>query len=278
MMKSVYQRLTKSFSRPAKVEIYPRVDVFSWQPGDGRINFGDCLANIVVDRVLMAGGRTRHDETVVAKRLLAIGSVLHFAESGDVIWGSGVNGKIPKQMHRFESLDVRAVRGPLTADFLVKRGIQVPKIYGDPGLLIPHLFPRFVKRTANREYSFVPNLHDLVASRQQPNTLSPLWGWNVVIDHIIRSKFIVASSLHGLVIAEAYGIPARYVRLSPSEDIFKYQDYYYGTGRENFTFATSVKEALEMGGMPPPIFDHQRLLDAFPWDLWSVPETDEILR
>jgi pyruvyltransferase len=42
-----------------------------------------------------------------------------------------------------------------------------------------------------------------------------------------------------------------------------------GTGRAPIEPAGSVEEALEMGGMPPPVFDPAALLAAFPLDLWS---------
>ena len=74
--------------------------------------------------------------------------------------------------------------------------------------------------------------------------------------------------MHGLVIAEAFGIPARYIRHSDFEHLFKYEDYVLGTGRSELAYATSFDEALEMGGMPPARFDSDRIMAAFPYDLW----------
>jgi pyruvyltransferase len=59
------------------------------------------------------------------------------------------------------------------------------------------------------------------------------------------------------------------VRLSELENLFKYNDYYAGSGREKFEYATSVHEALEMGGEKSIHFDDDRLLKAFPLDLWT---------
>jgi|GEM_PF-3718721 len=42
-----------------------------------------------------------------------------------------------------------------------------------------------------------------------------------------------------------------------------------GTGREEIEPATSIADALRMGGMQPPVFDSQKLLNAFPTDLWD---------
>lgn len=50
----------------------------------------------------------------------------------------------------------------------------------------------------------------------------------------------------------------------------KYSDYYYGTKRFNYSFATSIEEALEMEGEPIPECDLEQLLQAFPYDLFKA--------
>jgi pyruvyltransferase len=81
-----------------------------WVPVGRRINnFGDLLGPLVVERVLaqrrLTGHPGRRDCT-----LFSIGSVLHNAQDGDVVWGAGINGKMPLDLYAFDSLDVRAVR------------------------------------------------------------------------------------------------------------------------------------------------------------------------
>lgn len=252
---------------------YPTARLFVWRPPNGRVNFGDFLSRVIVELILASRGLTLGDETRESFQLMAVGSVLHFASDGAVVWGSGVNGKMPVEQHTFRSLDVRAVRGPLTREFLASRHITVPEVYGDPGLLLPLLAPQRFQRTAAMGPGFVPNLNDLAEldtrdMRDVP-VVSPLHGWNRCVEAILRHDLILASSLHGLIIAEAYGIPARYVRLSETENLFKYRDYYAGTGRPNFCFARSVAEGLEMGGEVDPVFDSSKLMQAFPFDLWA---------
>jgi len=206
------------------------------------------------------------------KRMFAIGSVLHYARNGDVVWGSGVNGR-PGQgdlNRRVQTLDVRAVRGPRTLEILRRRGITVPEVFGDPALLIPRLFPNRFHPTATKRWVFVPNLHDLSLIDHTADTVvSPLGSWNRRIDAILEAELVLASSLHGIIVAEAFGIPARYVRLSSGESEFKYRDYYEGTGRFGIEFASSIDEGREMGGAARLNFDHRALMDAFPIDLWS---------
>ena len=255
---------------------YPTAELFVWRPANGNINFGDFLSRITVELLLARKGYTLGDETPERHQLLAIGSVLHFARDGAVIWGSGVNGKIPVESHKFEQLDVRAVRGPLTREFLAKRDIAVPEIYGDPALLLPILAPNRFKPTPGNGIGMVPNLNDLLQvdfkkAPQDVTVVSPLNGWNQCVKSILGHDLVLASSLHGLIVAEAYGIPARYVRLTETENLFKYRDYYEGTGRSDFSFATSIEEGIEMGGERPPVFDPAPLMEAFPFDLWDQP-------
>jgi pyruvyltransferase len=261
--------ITQTHTRASGSLPYPHVSLLHYRPPDGSVNFGDHLARIVVDRVLGLRQRTRDDEVARPSRLLAIGSILHLAHDGDVIWGSGINGKVPASSFTARQLDVRAVRGPLSEQFLRARGFDVPRVYGDPGLLVSHLFGERFKPTGRLPYVFVPNLHDLTLVAHEPHVVSPLWGWNTVVSRILEAQLVLASSLHGLIVAEAFGVPARYVRLSETENLFKYEDYYFGTGRAQFAYARSIAEGRAMGGMPAFTFDPQPLLTAFPWDLWE---------
>jgi pyruvyltransferase len=250
---------------------YPHVELFYWRPDDGSINFGDYLSAVIVDQCLRRWGYTLADEVPHAARLFAIGSILHYARSGDVVWGSGMNGR-PGQNdlnRRVQDLDVRAVRGPRTQELLKRRGVAVPDVFGDPALLLPQLFPDRFKPRAVRPWVFVPNLHDLSLVDPTNTTITPLGSWNRRIEAILEAELVLASSLHGIIVAEAFGIPARYVRLSGAESEFKYHDYYEGTGRFSVAFASSIEEGREMGGAAGLNFDHQALMDAFPVDLWS---------
>lgn len=224
----------------------------------------------------MVGGPVRvykKGSRIKEKKLLAIGSLLFFANDGDVLWGTGTNGKKPdKKDYKFTHLDVRAIRGPLTRAFLMNTfQIDCPEIYGDPGLLFPFLFPEF-KKKENPAYDYIIIPHyseeDQFLKDEWKNVVYTTEPWDQVVEKILDSRFVISSSLHGIIIAEAYGIPARLLKISHEEPMFKYQDYYLGTNRPRFQYATTVDEALEMGGEPPFECDLQKLYDAFPFDYW----------
>ena len=55
------------------------------------------------------------------------------------------------------------------------------------------------------------------------------------------------------------------------EEIIKYFDWYYSTGRYNIKIASSLDEALSMEPMEIPDLELMRksLIDSFPVDLWD---------
>lgn len=246
--------------------------LYYWQQKEF-VNFGDYLSVKIVERILDAPVVIYKKTKVPKQKLLALGSLLYFANTGDVLWGTGSNNKYPnKSDYNFTDLDIRAVRGPLTRAFIQDNfNIECPEVYGDPALLFPYLFPEFVRReNPKHPYIFIPHMYERnwFSKEDGEHIVNPTWPWDEVIEKILDSEFVISSSLHGLIIAEAYGIPARYLRLSDKEPLFKYQDYYYATGRPDFTFATSVEEALQLGGEPPLQFEPERLYDAFPFEFW----------
>jgi pyruvyltransferase len=94
------------------------------------------------------------------------------------------------------------------------------------------------------------------------------------IDSLCSAKRVISSSLHGIILAEAYGVPA--VLFLPESThgnltLYKYQDYYYGTGRFEFPVAKTIQEALLVEPCPLPELKpiQERLIQAFPVDLWE---------
>lgn len=233
-------------------------------------NFGDLLGPEIVAHILSRAGLS-NSNAFSKFRLLTVGSILHFAKTGDVIWGTGVNGKISLEAHDFNNLDVRAVRGPLTRAFLMEKNIIVPEVYGDPGLITPMVFPHLKVLAKNPKFdvTFIPNYNDLPFLSKQENILNPCSGLMKCLEKIAQSKFVVGSSLHAIIIAESLGIPARLIKSSVEND-FKYNDYYLGTGRSNIQFANDYEHALELGGAQAITIDIIPSLTAtFPYDLWQ---------
>lgn len=199
--------------------------LYRWKPV-GWDNFGDALSQPLVERILQREVNCSQKEN--QEKVLAIGSILHSARNGDTVWGSGImTGWFPNHI---KQLDIRAVRGPLTRQILLKHGISCPPVYGDPALLFGMLFPEFTP-TKEREYIIIPHASETHLFKSDPHFVSPKEPWQQVVQKIVESKRVIASSLHGIVVAEAYGIPARLLMVTNWAHMFKYKDYYQGTGR-----------------------------------------------
>jgi len=261
----------------AETPLCEGLPLYYWnEPWGGRRfeNFGDILSLKLVERIV--GGPVRvykKGQKPPEKKLLAIGSLLYFACDNDVLWGTGMNAKITKKKDfKFTALDVRAVRGPLTRKFLLETfRIECPEVYGDPALLLPYFFPEF-KRSKNPRYDYIIIPHyseeHLFLKDEWENIVYATEPWEDVLQKILDSRFVISSSLHGVVVAEAYGIPARLLIISDNEPLFKYRDYFSGTNRPNFQYATSIEEAMEMGGEEPFQCDLKKLYEAFPFEYW----------
>ncbi len=178
-------------------------------------------------------------------------------DSNSIVWGSGFLsdddalgllhwGKARNECLR-PPLKVLAVRGPLTREKLRCMGVPCPHVFGDPALLMPMFYapPRrkeyqlgVVPHWTERGLPAVQKLQreegvkliDTVFSRFSCSDHARYFRF---IDDICSCERIVSSSLHGIVTADAYGIPANWIRLTHARDgeVFKYRDYFAAAGR-----------------------------------------------
>lgn len=249
-------------------------------------SFGDAMLPELLRRMVYKPIRAINgyrEERVAGVHLLAVGSIFHHAMSGDAIWGTGINPVRQKRLPPGFKVDIRAVRGPLTRAFVVDElGLDCPEIYGDPAQLLPKYFPEF-QASPEQEHIVIAQHRDEEFIRSNWSDFSaynvflcqhPRMPWRRVVDQILTSRLVVSSSLHALIIAEAYGIAARWwhnadLPSSRTEGRFKYNDYYASTGRSLDDLGNSIEEALEMGGKEPiQGFDSGKLDSAFPYDLF----------
>lgn len=233
-------------------------------------NFGDIASRQVSEQ--LSGVRARHPFPG-EPRLLAIGSVLQRAQAGDVVWGSGVKGG-SAPLPRGLDLDVRAVRGPLSVEYLEQAGIPTDRITHlfDPGVLFPHLYADQLRASESRGGDrIIPHYHDdLILRRRHYQHFDSFVSVDTtplkMMQAIKGADRVFASSLHGVIFAEAMGIPAYWLAPVGGEDELKYYDYYYGTGRTDVKRFESLEEAMASDPMPLPEFDIDAYLETFPHD------------
>lgn len=198
-----------------------------------RFNIGDALDKPLAEQI-----GTYH-------KILGCGTVLMRVKEGIEVWGTGWDG--------FRDLSdrgrpfVKALRGPLTGAAVDRWKWKNPGIYGDPAILLPKYWK--VTEPPIHEIGWIPHFKDT-------RTLDGAYLVNVkttnvkaFVHQISRCKAVFSSSLHGLIIADAYGIPSCWVDVipgwkhtaelkgepwkEPDRPIrFKYDDYYAGIGVE----------------------------------------------
>ncbi|MDD3293016.1 MAG: polysaccharide pyruvyl transferase family protein [Candidatus Pacebacteria bacterium] len=213
-------------------------------------NFGDMLTPILFERLGVLFEKASEDDK---EKLLAIGSVIFVSKENDVVWGSGVMSDNDFQAPK--GLKVLAVRGPKTKEKL--KNCEVPDIFGDPAILMPDVYTP--KPQERHEIGFVPHYVDVDNERLKGKYMIDVKSDPLeTIDRICSCDMIVSSSLHGIIIAEAYGIPAVWVKLSDKiiGNSFKFNDYFLGSGRQE-------QEPSKFGDwkvLPKPKYEKENLL------------------
>ncbi len=284
----------------------------------GHANLGDSLSAVVV--AALSGRAVKHVHfDADTTKMVAIGSIGHAIRHGTaVVWGAGVSiraGILPRNI-RCTSYDIHAVRGPISAQHYRDFGLKVPDVYGDPAWILPSIVDEPVEQ--EYELGIIPHIHDVASphpkSPPKPDSLRwfvgardassiavintwhhPTWSGLLAKLRLIRScKRIVSQSFHGLVIAEAYGIPALNLRALPGEDAGPVRvnlasecrtdprvwELYKGGGRESFwtynqrrtahTDWEDVIRAIDRLWQPFE-YDAAPLIEAFPLPLAYNP-------
>ena len=267
-------------------------------------------------------------ETTEGPCLFSVGSVWRNVRNNDHVWGTGSLGKDMEFrssacqgfQSRFNNVTVYSVRGPRTValiELACQRRIQIylPEFgvstkslvgkvrpYGDAGFLIPFLFPEIVKAEPSiakfksclilhryDEEQAEENQRDLGGYHQR---LPVVQSWQTMAGNLTQCQVVSSSSLHGLMLSDAYGIPARWIWASSSVFPFKFQDYQESlnaTGvtlqRKRIKLRTLLAEDQRGNLTVPEILPQpsrsayaKRVLESFPFHLFTTAERRTIDR
>ena len=186
------------------------------------LNLGDHLTEVFIEAFGYAflsfesaakNNRLEEFETC----LFAVGSILDSAWCERVkmkksIWGSGDWGDPRFGRTHLDDCTLHAVRGPLTVRRL---GLPEATPTGDPALLLPVLFP--LSRQSDTGVIFIPHFNRRTAfsaSAIASAGASRLVDFGVTraersarIRSIVDAEFVLTGSLHGAIVAQAYGRP-----------------------------------------------------------------------
>ncbi len=242
-----------------------------------KINFGDLLSPIILSFLTTKNIYHVYNKYSNRKHLLALGSILHESNSNSIVWGSGFISSdstwksAPKKIY--------AVRGPMTRKKIIDLNQECPKVYGDPALLMPMFY--YPKINKKYEIGIVPHFIDKnnnwinKISSSKPNKIKVIDVQNknplIIISEILECECIISSSLHGLIISDAYKIPSLWVKFS--EQIiggnFKFNDYYLSFERskripikiDNYT---KIEDLVKKVDLKKINLDLDNLINSFP--------------
>lgn len=239
-----------------------------WSGGNNRtINYGDELSAVIVAAL---GQRQVVYSSAASADLAAIGSILHgvcrrqwrrafyIRRQPIVLWGTG--SIRPEPMMRNCALDVRTVRGPKTLGLLTSCGL---KPFGDPGLLAPMLLDGVAPIKKSARWGIIPhivdwdnplirrlaikNRHTKIIDLRNPDLIS-------TTRQIAECDFVLSSSLHGLIVADAFSVPN--IRACFSDQIaggdWKFLDYAESIGRSDIMPA-DLAASLDLGKLEDKI-------------------------
>lgn len=163
--------------------------------------------------------------------IFGVGSILDFATKKSVVWGSGFR----EYNSKTNATKIYAVRGYLSKNLLNHNdNVQI----GDPALLLPIIYNK--QKIQSNNIAIIPHYkevetfvdfnrfcYDIIDTRTD--------NIEAFIDKIVKYKYIISSSLHGVIIAHAYGIKALWIKHGGvGSSNFKYFDYFSSVGIENY--------------------------------------------
>lgn len=208
---------------------------------------------------------------------LAIGSIIGRANDRSIVWGSGAFGTEDKNTLNGKATYL-AVRGPLTRNLLRISGIACPEIYGDPALLLPKVFHPQVKkkykvgvilRWAETKWNELPSDSQVKKIYLGTDNIEG------VLTEILECERIVSSSLHGIILADAYGIPSAWLSSDTPKGLeFKFYDYFISVSKlqksQHIDFSANelswddISRQIEFNDSSI-VFDDKKLLRACPF-------------
>src|SRR4051812_35852113 len=118
-------------------------------------NAGDVASKVIVESFSGHKAHIVGEGICGLPNLIAIGSIVHWADDKSWLWGCGLIGaSVPLPCRPYK---VIAVRGHLSRDRLLQDGLTVPSLVGDPGVFVSDVFTR---APVAHDLGFVPHYVD----------------------------------------------------------------------------------------------------------------------
>jgi len=148
-------------------------------------------------------------------------------------WGCGCRSTTPIDPELLAHCRFFGVRGPKTRDVL---GLPADTTLGDPGLLAPLMHTPTRHPETSGKVICMPHMHDPKSLDEilelsgaevlvHPEIEGTEAGLLEIIDKIASAEFVLTASLHGAIIAFAYGVPFCFWDNGHVDAPFKWEDF-----------------------------------------------------
>ena len=246
-IKFLYDNFDLNFIKiyfPTKYRVLPTQMNFYYY--DEVNNFGDLLTKYFLNKFGKPNEyRFIKEDNMYAnrKKILGCGSIYRLSDKKAIVYGSGIRDRKQNIKHGI----VEIVRGPITRQRIYELNGYCPPTFGDPGLLLPLYYnPKIDKQYKlgiiphHTQYEKVKIIYN------NPNILIvKLLNSNIesTINDILKCEKIVSSSLHGLIVSDAYNIPNKWIQFDDNinGDNTKYYDYFQSVKRKDQNFINAKK-------------------------------------
>lgn len=236
-------------------------------------NVGDRVNPYLIEKLTRRPARLVWDPDN-EPHILGIGSLMGAARNTSRVWGTGVIDP-ERGVRPIPPSVIFALRGKLTVQELRRRDIKVQDVpLGDPAVLLPDWYAPCVPK--RYKVGIVPHYRDT----NSPWVQSAIEGDDVAlvdvslpveafIDTLLACEVVVSSSLHGLVLAEAYGLPNLWIELSNevAGGGFKFRDWFSLCRDPQLSAATpgiTVDEAIRRAALHDLVIDTKAVAAALP--------------
>jgi hypothetical protein len=258
------------------------LNVYWW---DGKPNFGDTIGPWLVELITGKPVVNTKGKRHIGNTLVTVGSLLNYLDRGGLdVWGTGLIAPMGEETVRRlaerKPRRIHAVRGQKTYDELTQKlGWDVPKVFGDPALLLPRFYtPSDTGETGHiavcPHYAHKGHFH--TAGPSAIKFIDVASAPSAVIDDIASASVCISTSLHGVIIAQAYGVPWVWLHITDKPlmgDEFKFEDFFsvidsaavarvsvHADEVRTLDWEAIAREA----SLPRNLTNFDELLDAFP--------------
>lgn len=200
------------------------------------------------------------------------------------VWCTGFIFSETKDTTFIRDMEFSAVRGELTkarVEKIIGKKLNIPT--GDGGIITPYLFDKpFEKKyqvgvIAHMDEQHHPTFQRVLSFHKNSTFIDLRQDPMEVIKQIAECEIVISSSLHGLIVADSFGIPSQWIVVTDAlkGDGFKFSDYYSAFGlkanpiqmsTQNIPVPT-VNEVIDQFKISPEAMaiKQKQIYDAFPF-------------